>query len=77
MKKIVLLALFAIIICGCDGVDPLRFKGCIIISKYDMPYYNFTVKLTPSMRDSLHKDYKKFYVEKFEYDRYQIGDTIK
>lgn len=76
-KKLILLALLAIITASCKKVDPLRYKGCLIVEKSDFPYFLFTVKLTPSLRDSLKTDYYSFYTNKYEWDKYEKGDTIK
>ena len=77
MKKLIILALLAIMIAGCTKVDPLRYRGCLIVDKYDFPYFFFTVKLTPSLRDSLKADYYTFYTNKYEWDKYEKGDTIR
>ena len=77
MRKLILFLLLAIMIAGCTEVDPHRFEGCVIVSKRDMPYYFFEVKLTPYLRDSLKTDYYKFYTKKYEWDKYEVGDTIR
>ena len=77
MKKLILLTLLAIMIASCTKVDPLRYKGCFIVDKSDIPYFFFTVKLTTPLRDSLKTDYYSFYTNKYEWDKYEKGDTIK
>ena len=77
MRKLILFLLLAIMIAGCTKVDPHRFEGCVIVNKLDMPYYHFDVKLTPYLRDSLKTDYYTFYTKKYEWDKYNIGDTIR
>lgn len=77
MKKLFLLALLAVIMAGCTKIDPLRYKGCLIVEKSDIPDFLFMVKLTPSLRDSLKTDYYTFYTNKYEWDKYEKGDTIR
>ena len=78
MKKLIILALLAVIMAGCaKKQDPLRYKGCVIVHKYDFPDFTIRVKLTPSLRDSLQKDYHTFYTVKYEWDKYNVGDTIR
>ena len=77
MKKLILVALLAVIMAGCKKQDPNRFKGCVIVNKWDVPDYYFDVKLTPYLRDSLKTDYYTFYTKKYEWDKYNIGDTIR
>lgn len=77
MRKLILFLLLAITIVGCTKVDPHRFEGCVIVNKWDLPDFYFDVKLTPHLRDSLNTDYYTFYTKKYEWDKYNIGDTIR
>ena len=62
---------------GCKEEDPLKYKGCVIIDKDTPCGYHFKLKLTDSLRDKEKSDYRIIYVPKYEYNLFNIGDTIK
>ena len=82
MKKLLLLALivmFTAVSCTpTDDTDPLRYKGCVVVEKMDfINGFGIRVKLTHSMRDSLDRDYDWISIPKWEWDKLDVGDTIK
>ena len=77
MKKFIIIITALLVLVSCREDDPHNYEGCLIVSKNDMPYYNFKVKLTPKLRDSLKTDYKTFYTVKYEWEKYEVGNIIK
>lgn len=81
MKKFMLLIFIVFITISCKpgfDKDPLRYKGCVVVEKMDfINGFGIRVKLTHSMRDSLDCDYDWISIPKWEWDKLDVGDTIK
>jgi len=76
MKKLIYLFMLALIVCGCTKRQPIdNYKGAIIKSKS-----KFGERCTEliQIKDSI-SGYKleKISICWTDYDRYQVGDTIK
>ena len=79
MKKLILLALTTLLT-NCSSIeDPLKYKGCVVIEKQDVkkPFSNIYLKLTPEMREKYKSDYIWIRVPNWEYNKLNIGDTIR
>ena len=79
MKKLILLALTALLI-GCySEEDPLKYKGCVVINKAACAPCdgNIRLKLSPKLRKKYKVDYIWIGTPKWEYDKLNIGDTIQ
>ena len=81
MKKLIFLMLTLFITVSCKpGSDknPLRFKGCVVVEKMQfLDGWGIRLKLTRSLRDSLDCDYKWIAIPKWEWNKFNVGDTIK
>lgn len=67
----------ALILVGCKEEDPLKYKGCVIIDKDTSYGFHFKLKLIDSLRSKEKSDYKIIYIPKYEYNLFNIGDTIE
>ena len=79
MKKILLL-LTVLLLFGCmTEQNPHKYSGCVVTDKAVVGGYQIQVKLTPGCKKKLDRgcDYLWFYTVKWEYDKLNIGDTIK
>lgn len=79
MKKL-LFVLLGFLVVGCtkkQESDPLRYKGCVVVDKAYINGYGIKFKLTNHLRDSISRDYLWIRVPKWEFDRFNIGDTIR
>ena len=82
MKKLlIVITTFMILIVGCtfkDEEDPLRYKGCVVIRKSALFNGNeVKLKLTHRLRKSFGCDYMWIAMPNWEFDRLNVGDTIK
>lgn len=80
MKKLLLLISTALTITACYSTeDPLKYKGCVVVAKYDRSPCdgNLYIKLTPELRKDFKADYILIGTPKWELDKLNVGDTIK
>lgn len=80
MKKILLILMVMLLSgCGDDSTqNPSRYRGCVITDKQYFAGYKVQVKLTPAYKyQRKNSDYLWFNTVKWEYDKLNIGDTIK
>ena len=82
MKKILLILTVMLLSgCGDDSIqNPSRYSGCVVTDKqYFFGKHNVQVKLAPiyKLYKNKGKDYVWFRTVKYEYDKLNIGDTIK
>ena len=76
MKKIILLALILTLYSCYNEEDPLKYKGCVVVSKHSFSG-KVQLKLTPELRKRYKKDFIWIRVVQFDRDKLNIGDTIK
>ena len=78
MKKILLIGLTVLILSGCrEEQDPARYKGCVVVGKEVFGEFKIKLKLTEELREKSKEDYIWIATPKFEYDKLEVGDTIK
>jgi hypothetical protein len=81
MKKILLILTVMLLSgCGDDSIqNPSRYSGCVVTDKqYFFSTHKVQVKLTPAYKyKRKNSDYLWFNTVKWEYDKLNIGDTIK
>ena len=81
MKKILLILTVMLLSgCGDDSIqNPSRYSGCVVTDKqYFFGTHKVQVKLTPAYKyKRKNSDYLWFNTVKWEYDKLNIGDTIK
>ena len=79
MKKLLVLFAALMLVACYDAEDPLKYKGCVVVKKYDNSYDcgNLYLKLTPELRKQYKRDYLTIGVPKWELDKLNVGDTIK
>lgn len=76
--RILILVLSILIFSGCrKEQDPARYKGCVVIEKRMFGGFRIKLKLTEEPREKAKEDYIWIATPKFEYDKLEIGDTIK
>jgi hypothetical protein len=66
--------------CGDDSIqNSSRYRGCVVTDKqYFFSTHKVQVKLTPAYKyKRKNSDYLWFNTVKWEYDKLNIGDTIK
>jgi len=78
IERILILVLSILIFNGCrKEQDPARYKGCVVVGKEVFGEFKIKLKLTEELREKAKEDYIWIATPKFEYDKLEIGDTIK